>query len=99
MLIGDFDSTFNNKSLKNFMTPFVLGCSIKKPTCFQSSNPTCIDLILTNKKESFKNTDIIEVGIFNHHSLIVTALKIQLLKGNSKTKPYQDYDSFNIYHF
>ena len=50
VLIGDFNLTIDNKSLENFMTTFDLECLIQKPTCFQSSNPTCIDLILTNKK-------------------------------------------------
>ena len=99
MLIEDFNLTINNKSLENFMTIFDLECLIKKPTCFQSSNPTCIDLILTNKKEFFKNTDVIEVGISDHHSLIVTALKSLLLKGNAKTKLYRDHNSFNMDHF
>ena len=72
---------------------------IKKPTCFQSSNATCIDLILTNKKEFFKNFEVIEVGISDHHCLIVTPLKSLLLKGNAKTKLYRDYSSFNIDHF
>ena len=40
-----------------------------------------------------------EVGISDHHSLIVTALKSQLLKGNAKRKLYRDYNSFNIDHF
>ena len=62
VLIGDFNLTIDNKSLENFMITFDLECLIKKPTCFQSSNPTCIDLILTNKKQIFKNTDVIEVG-------------------------------------
>ena len=75
VLIGDFNLTIDNKSLENFMITFDLECLIKKPTCFQSSNPTCIDLILTNKKQIFKNTDVIEVGISDHHSLIVTAFK------------------------
>ena len=57
------------------MTTCDLECLIQRPTCFQSSNPTCIDLILTNKKQIFKNTDVIEVGISDHHSLIVTAFK------------------------
>ena len=99
MLIGDFNLMIDNKSLENFLSTFVAECLIKKPTCFQSSNPTCIDLILTNKKEFFKNTDVIEVGISDHHSLIVTALKSLLLKGNAKTKLYRDYNSFNIDHF
>ena len=88
----------DNKSLENVMTTFDLECLIKKPTCFQSSNPTCIDLILTNK-EFLKNTDVIEVGISDHHSLIVTALKSLLLKGNAETKLYRDYSSFNMDHF
>ena len=95
VLIGDFNLTIDNKSLENFMTTFDLECLIKKPTCFQSSNPTCIDLILTNKKEFLKNVDVIEVGISDHHSLIVTALKSILLKGNAKTKHCRDYSFFN----
>ena len=88
MLIGDFNLTTYNKSLENFMSTFELECLIKKPTYFQSSNPTCIDLTLRNKKEFFKNTDVIEAGISDHHSLIVTALTSLLLKGNAKTKLY-----------
>ena len=81
------------------MRTFDRECLIKKPTCFQSSNPYCIDLILTNKTIFFKNTDVTVVGISDHHSLIVTALKSLLLKGNAKTKLYQDYSSFNVDHF
>ena len=57
------------------MSAFDLECLIKKRTCFQFSNPTYIDLTLTNKKELFKNTDVIEVRISDYHSLIVTTLK------------------------
>ena len=99
MLIGDFNLTIYNKSLENFMSTFDLEYLIKKPTCFQSSNPTCIDLILTIKKDFFKNTDLIEVEISDHHCLIVTALKSLPLKKNAKTKLYQDYSSFSIDHF
>ena len=68
MLIGDFNLTINNKRLQNVMTTFDLECLIKKPTCFQSSNPTCVDLILTKKKEFFKNADVIEVVISDHYN-------------------------------
>ena len=46
-----------------------------------------------------KNTDAIEVGISNQHSLIVTALKSLLLKGNAKTNLNCDYGCFNMDHF
>ena len=79
MLIGDSNLTTDNNSLENLMSTLDLECLIKKANCFESSNPTCIDLTLTDKKELFKNTDVIEVGISDHHSLIVTASKSQLL--------------------
>ena len=54
MLIGDFNLTIENKYLEVFMNTFDLEYLIKKPACFQSTSPSCIDLILTNKKEFFK---------------------------------------------
>ena len=50
MLMGDFNLNFENKNLEVFMSTFDMECLIKKPTCFQSAKPNCIDLILTNKK-------------------------------------------------
>ena len=54
MLTGDFNLTVNNKNLGVFMNTLSLESFINKPTCFQSANPICIDLILTNKKNLFK---------------------------------------------
>ena len=96
MFIGDFNLTVENNNLEVFINTFDLECFIKKPTCFQSTSPSCIDLILTNKKEFFKNSDVSEIGISDHHSLIVTVLRSQLVKGNAKTKLYRDYNSFDI---
>lgn len=68
--IRSFDLTIANESLENVMGTFDPERLRKNPTCFQSSNPSYIDLLLENKKELFKNTDIIEVEI-SDHSLIV----------------------------
>ena len=75
MLTGDFNLTVGNKDLEVLMNTFDLECLIKKSTCFQSTSPSCIDLILTNKKEFFENS-VFEVGFSDHHFLIVTALQI-----------------------
>ena len=95
MLIGDFNLTAENKNLETFVNTFDLESLIKKPTCFQSTSPSCIDFILTNKKEFFKNSNVLEVEISDHHSLIVTALRSQLVKGDAETKLYRDYNSFD----
>ena len=99
MLIGNFNMTIENKNLEVFMNSFGLKCLITKPTCFQPKNTSCIDLILTNKKDLFKNSNVLEAGISDHHSFIITSLKSQLVKGNAKTKLYRDYGEFNMNNF
>ena len=81
------------------MNTFYPGSLINRPTCFESANPISIDLILTNKKSLFKNSNFLEVGISDYHSFIATALKTQLTKGNAKMKIYRDYKTFNIDFF
>ena len=46
---------------------------IKHPTCFKSKErPTCIDLLLTNKKDCFFSTKTFEKGMSDHHVMIYT---------------------------
>ena len=48
MLMGDFKLTVESKNHEVFISIFDMKCLIKKPVCFQSAKPNCIDLILTN---------------------------------------------------
>ena len=81
---------------ENYFLDILSEVLINKPTCFQSANPTCIDLILANKKSLFKNSNVLEVGISDHHSFITTALRTQVIKGNVKLRMYGDHKTFNI---
>ena len=81
------------------MTLFNLESLINTPTSFQSGKPRCIDLILTNKKSLFKNSKTFEVGISDHHHLVLTSLRLQYIQGNPKTKFYWDYKSFTFESF
>ena len=56
-------------------------------------------LILTNKKNLFKNSNVLEIGISDHHSFITTVLRNQLIKGNAKMKMRKDYKTFNTEFF
>ena len=48
LLMGDFNLTIENKHLEKLLNVLNLKSLISPRTCFQSTNPTCIDLILTN---------------------------------------------------
>ena len=62
--MAEFCGLFNLKSL------------IKVPTCYKTlDNPPCIDLILTNRFNSFQNSIAIESGLSDFHKLTVTVLK------------------------
>ena len=50
LLLGDFNMSFSNK---NMCDMFGLNHLIEDPTCFKSSNPSCIDTFYTNKKTKF----------------------------------------------
>ena len=67
--------------------------------CFQSKDPSCIGLILKTKKDLFKIVNSLDAGISDHQIFIITALKSQLVYGNSKIKLYRDYSEFNMDNF
>ena len=54
LLIGDFNSEISEKPMEEFCSLFDLKSLIKTPTCYMSdTNPSCIDLILTNRSNCF----------------------------------------------
>ena len=50
ILIGDFNSEMHVDAMEVFCTTYNFKNLVKEPTCFKNAdNPSCIDLILTNK--------------------------------------------------
>ena len=94
-MLGDFNLSIEKPNLKNFMRSFDLESLINSPTCYKSINPTCIDLILTNKKNHFMKSATFETGLSDHHKLITTILRKTISKGNSKKMFYRDYKRFD----
>ena len=77
--MSDFMEVFNFKSLT------------KGPTCFKNTNkrinffknpskPSCMDLILTNRKKKFMPSALIEMGGSDFYKMVVTILKHSLEK-------------------
>ena len=75
----------NNKNLFNL---------VKSNTCFRGKG-SCIDLILTNRKYSFKNTYSVETGLSDHHQLIYSAIKTKFKSEEPKKLIYRDYSNFS----
>ena len=77
------------------MTHYDLAAIIKKPTCYQSQNPNCIDHFLTNRKALFKHFQTFETGLSDHHKLISTIMKSCTFKRPPKKKIYRSYKKFD----
>ena len=86
----------SNSKLQDFSINFSLNNLVQINTSFKNvSNPRCIDLILTNKKNHFQNTTAIETGISDFHKLVLTVLKAKYIKAKPKTIMYRDYKKFD----
>ena len=68
-------------------------------TYFQFEKSRCVDIILTNKKSLFKNSKAYEVGMYDHHYLILTSLRRQYIQDNPNSKFYRDCKPFNFESF
>ena len=78
--------------MKNLLNSINLESLIKILTSYKSlSSPTCIDLILTNKKTFFTKSTTFETGTSDFPKLAATILRKTISKGNAK----RDYKAFD----
>ena len=83
-----------DKKFKAFCESHEFYNLIKSKTCFKSTSGSCIDLILTNKKHSFKNTSVIDVGLSDFHKMIFTQTKLTFEKLPPRTISFRDFKNF-----
>ena len=100
ILMGDFNSDMHarkgNKNIFEFCENYSLKNIVKEATCFKNpNNPTCLDLILTNRKESFRKTEVIETGLSDFHKMTVACLNVYIKKLPPKIIYYRNYKKFN----
>ena len=94
LFLGDFNSLETDKKIHDFMNGYSLKNLVKEPTCFRAENPTCIDLILTNRYRSCQHTTTIETGLSDFHKMVVTVLKTTYQKTGPTIVNYRDYKNF-----
>ena len=65
----------------------------------QLGSPSCIDLIITNRKSYFKYFCVTVTGISDFHELKAVSIKSQILKAPLKIKTYRNYKAFDENRF
>ena len=94
-LMGHFNAESNN-FVDSFCGSDSLKSLIKKPKCFKNpDNPTCINLVLTNRQKTFQSSTIIETRISDFHKLTATVLKKYFKKLKSKKLIYREFKNLS----
>ena len=94
--MGDYNAEITETNMSSFCEIYHLTNIIKQPTCFKNpSNPSCIDLFLTNNANCFQRSLVLETGLSDFHKLIVTVMKSHIPKQQPKIIKYRNYKGFN----
>ena len=79
ILLGDFNADMQDDNLNDFSSLYNFRNLTKEPTCYKNPlNPSCIDLIITNKPNSFQDTNVIKAGLSDFHKLTISVMKMFL---------------------
>ena len=96
ILLGNFNTSIEDSFMKSFCENNDLRSLVKELTCFKSpENPSCIDLILTNKPRSFSKIGVKETGLCDYHKLVTTVMKIHFPKSKRSMIIYRSYKKFD----
>ena len=77
ILLSDFNSESNEPCMKKFRETYNLSSLIKLPTCFRNpTNPSSIDVILTNRTRSFQEHKVVDTELPDHHKMTSTVFKM-----------------------
>ena len=78
--------------MKDFCEMYDPEILIMGPTCFKNANnPTSINGMLTNRKNSFQNSITIETGLSDHYKMTVTVLYTSFKKKKHFRINYRSY--------
>ena len=98
VVFGDFNLEISHPVMLSFMNNENFINLVKGNTCCKGKG-SCIDLILTNRRYSFKHTSSTETGLSYHHHLIPSMMKTTFEKEESEVLVYRDYKNFNFNSF
>ena len=100
IVMGDFNAESTIMEVANLCTMYNLNNLVKEPTCYKNvENPSCIDLILTNRHRQFHKTKVLETGISDFHLMTITVLKTYFKKATPTIVTYRDYKKYSHANF
>ena len=95
LILGDLNIEMEEQQSKDFCDNYSLKSLIRQSTCYKSSsNPTCIDVILTNSLQKFQSACVLETGLSDFHLMTVTVMRKVSKKLKPRTINHRSYKHF-----
>ena len=93
--MGDFNEEVSETSFSSFCELYEVKIIIHQSICYKSpTNPSCIDLFLTNSPNSSQKSAVVETGLSDFHKLIITVMKSYSPKPTPNIVTYINYTNF-----
>ena len=67
----------------------------KTPTCFKTTRGTLLDVLLTNKPNSFQKNGVCETGLCDCQKMLFTIFRSTFIRVFEKIITYRSYKGFN----
>ena len=105
VIMGDINiDTDNDKAagldkMSEFCDIFDLENLIRGNTCVTIGHASSIDVILTNKKRSFKNSGKVATGVGDFHKMVLTTMRACYENLKPNKIQYRSYKNFNEQNF
>ena len=97
-VLGDLNTNFllEKHALCELLSMYNLSNVIQKPTCFKNaSNPSLVDVLLTNAKSRVASHVNFCCGTSDFHNYVGVALKLHAPRQEPRTVVYRSYKKFN----
>ena len=92
--MGDFNVNESNPVMETFLNQHNCKNIIKNKTCYKSLEGSCIDLIITSRPSLHQFSQVFEIGMSDHHSMIYTMLKSTYTRLELKILRNRSYKDF-----
>ena len=77
IILGDLNSEPCEQPILDFCHAYNCQNIIKDKTWLKNpQNPSCTDLIITNRERSFQNSTVIETGLSDFHKMSLSIMKV-----------------------
>ena len=96
LLMGNFNADISETSFPYFCEHYEVKRIINQSTCYKNpTNPSCIDLFLTNSRSSFQKSTVVKTDLSAFYKLDVTVMKSYSPMRTPNLATYRKYTNFD----